>query len=144
MPHIPGHVETEPVENVVPEGASFLMPDEPEDTGVVSPGQIADAPDVLGPSVSSQTTFSVEEFMDLIQGTSTDPNKPLGKNFQKVYKVEVGEIGKKDLVKKKILIIEIAIRRNSAFWSFMTALILGIGCYNYYTSRLLVLIIAFY
>jgi len=90
MPHIPGHVETEPVENVVPEGTSFLMPDEPEDTGVVSPGQIADAVDVLGPNVSSQTTFSVEEFMDLIQGTSTDPNKPLGKNFQKVYKVEVG------------------------------------------------------
>ena len=36
MPHIPGHpAEEEPVKNVVPEGTSFLMPDEPEDKGVV-------------------------------------------------------------------------------------------------------------
>lgn len=113
MPHIPGHVDTEPVENVVPEGTSFLMPDEPEDSGVLSPGQIADAPGVLGPNVSSQTTFSVEEFMDLIQGTSTDPNKPLGKNFQKVYKVEVGEIDEESgLAKTKDVPAEIFLRSD--------------------------------
>jgi hypothetical protein len=92
MPHIPGHVDTEQEENVEPEGTSFLMPDEPEDSGFLSPGQIADAPTVLGTNVGSDTTFSIEEFVDLIQGTSTDPNKPLGKNFQKEYQVPTGEI----------------------------------------------------
>lgn len=39
---------------------------------------------------------------------------------------------------------EIALRKNSSFWSFMTALVTGIGCYNYYFSRLLLIFLPFY
>jgi len=39
---------------------------------------------------------------------------------------------------------EIALRKNSSFWSFMTALVTGLGCYNYYFSRLLIIFLPFY
>jgi DNA-binding beta-propeller fold protein YncE len=38
-----------------------------------------------------------------------------------------------------LLTLELAIRKNSSFWSFAAALVLGLGCYNYYLSRLLII-----
>ncbi len=39
---------------------------------------------------------------------------------------------------------ELAIRKNSSFYSFLTALIVGLGCYNYYFTRLLLVFLPFY
>ncbi len=35
-----------------------------------------------------------------------------------------------------ILFIELAIRRNSYFWTFMAAAVIGMGCYTFYSGRL--------
>lgn len=90
MPHIPGHPAEEEENNEETGGLSYLMPDTvEEDTKLKSPEQIAEGGGILSPGgASGDTTFSVEEFRDLLLGTTTDPNKPLGTNFQKVYQVK--------------------------------------------------------
>ncbi len=40
--------------------------------------------------------------------------------------------------------LENALRKNSLFWSFATGMILGLGAYNYHTSRLFVILAAAY
>ena len=35
-----------------------------------------------------------------------------------------------------LLFLELAIRRNSSFWTFMAAAVIGIGCYTFYSARL--------
>ncbi len=90
MPHIPGHPAEEEENNEETGGLSYLMPDTvEEDSKLKSPEQIAEGGGFLSPGgASGDTTFSVEEFRDLLLGTTTDPNKPLGTNFQKVYQVK--------------------------------------------------------
>ncbi|MEI7542506.1 MAG: glycosyltransferase family 39 protein [bacterium] len=43
-----------------------------------------------------------------------------------------------------LLVLELAIRKNSKFWSFVTGLVLALGCYSFYTARLTVLVAALY
>ncbi len=39
---------------------------------------------------------------------------------------------------------ELALRKNSMFWTFMTALVMGLGWYTYYLSRLMIFPVFFY
>lgn len=43
-----------------------------------------------------------------------------------------------------LCLLEIAIRKNSAKWSFFAAAVIGIGCYSYYFSRLMLLFAPLY
>ena len=43
-----------------------------------------------------------------------------------------------------LMSFEMALRKNSRFWMVLTALVLGLGCYTYYSSRLMILIICVY
>lgn len=96
MPHIPGHTQgTEPVENEETGGLPFLMPDEvEEDTGVKSPGEIAEPSESMFPAGTSNATQFAQEVADILNLEVSDPNKPLGSKFQKEYQVPVyGEDG---------------------------------------------------
>ena len=99
MPHIPGHLEgTEPVENEETGGLPFLMPDEvEEDTGVKSPEEIAEPSSSMFPAGTSNATQFAQEIADIFGMEISDPNKPLGKGFEKEYQVvqydeETGEV----------------------------------------------------
>ena len=89
MPHIPGHPAEED-ENQETGGMSFLFPDTvEEDTGVESPEELAGTDNNftgLG-GVGNELQFA-QEIADILSGEISDPNKPLGKNFQKVYQVK--------------------------------------------------------
>ena len=43
-----------------------------------------------------------------------------------------------------LALFEITIRKKSSFWAFLTVLALGFGCYTYYTSRLMIILIGMY
>lgn len=43
-----------------------------------------------------------------------------------------------------LLLLELAIRKNSKFWSFLAGVVMALGCYTYYTSRLTVLAAGLY
>lgn len=43
-----------------------------------------------------------------------------------------------------LMALELALRKNSAFWAFLAALVLGLGCYTYYLSRLMIIVAVFY
>ncbi len=43
-----------------------------------------------------------------------------------------------------MLLVEIAIRKNSSFWALLAGISLGLGCYTYYTARLTVIAAGIY
>lgn len=89
MPHIPGHPAEEDT-NQGTGGMSFLFPDTvEEDTGVESPEEIAGTDDdFTGLGGAGNELQFAQEIADILTGEISDPNKPLGQNFQKVYQVK--------------------------------------------------------
>jgi hypothetical protein len=43
-----------------------------------------------------------------------------------------------------LLCLELAIRKDSAWWSFLAATVIGLGCYTYYFTRIMLLAAPFY
>jgi len=98
MPHIPGH-PAEDDKDPVTGGLPYLMPDEvEEDSKILSPEDIAEPSVSMFPQGSSNATQFAQEIADLFGMELDDPNKPLGKGFQKEYEVPVygddGEVAK--------------------------------------------------
>tara|TARA_R100001443_G_scaffold17756_3_gene28295 strand:+ start:8322 stop:9389 length:1068 start_codon:yes stop_codon:yes gene_type:complete len=87
MPHIPGH-PAEDDNNNETGGLPYLMPDEvEEDSKIQSPENIAEPSESMVAPGSGNATQFAQEIADLFGMELEDPNKPLGKGFQKVYEV---------------------------------------------------------
>ena len=84
MPHIPGH-PAEDNNNNETGGLPYLMPDEvEEDSKIQSPENIKSTESMVAPGSGNATQFA-QEIADLLGMEVQDPNKPLGKGFQKTY-----------------------------------------------------------
>jgi hypothetical protein len=87
MPHIPGH-PAEDDNNNETGGLPYLMPDEvEEDSKIQSPENIAEPTESMVAPGSGNATKFAQEIADLLGMEVQDPNKPLGKGFQKTYEV---------------------------------------------------------
>ena len=87
MPHIPGH-PAEDDKDPITVGLPYLMPDEvEEDSKIQSPENIAEPSESMVAPGSGNATQFAQEIADIFGLELADPNKPLGKGFQKVYEV---------------------------------------------------------
>ena len=93
MPHIPGPPADDPMIIKEDDSIQFIFPDSDDDApepGLVSPGDVGSG--YAPPSTDPNATDFQAEVLDLLRGELSDPDKPLGNNFQKTYEVETGRI----------------------------------------------------